>query len=53
MAAYSRTDEFMSGQSTVTRADYDEFGGERVKRWWGGNWNGDFGGATRDMNVDA
>lgn len=23
----------------VTKAEYDEHGGERVKRWWGGNWN--------------
>ncbi|KAH7926202.1 actin-like ATPase domain-containing protein [Leucogyrophana mollusca] len=23
----------------VTRAEYEEWGGERVKRWWGGNWN--------------
>ncbi|KAI0258664.1 actin-like ATPase domain-containing protein [Gloeopeniophorella convolvens] len=23
----------------VTRAEYDEWGGERIKRWWGGNWN--------------
>jgi actin-related protein 5 len=26
-------------QVSVTRAEYDEWGGERVKRWWGGNWN--------------
>lgn len=43
MAAYSRTEEFMSGQCAVTRADYDEFGAERVKKWWGGNWNGEIG----------
>jgi actin-related protein 5 len=24
---------------SVTRAEYDEWGGERVKRWWAGNWN--------------
>ena len=54
MAAYSRTPEFMSGQCAVTRADYDEFGGERVKRWWGGNWNGDFGAREgKEMDVDA
>ncbi|KZS90376.1 actin-like protein Arp5p [Sistotremastrum niveocremeum HHB9708] len=23
----------------VTKAEYDEYGGERVKKWWGGNWN--------------
>jgi len=56
MTAFSRTDEFMSGQCAVTRADYTEFGGERVKRWWGGNLNGDLGDTKRDgnnMNVDA
>jgi actin-related protein 5 len=60
MAAFSRTEEFMSGRCAVTRAEYDEFGGERVKRWWGGNWNGEFGvGASRDekephkMDVDV
>jgi actin-related protein 5 len=26
-------------QVSITRAEYDEWGGERVKRWWGGNWN--------------
>ncbi|KAG6919454.1 hypothetical protein DXG01_005713 [Tephrocybe rancida] len=26
----------------VTREDYEEHGGERVKRWWGCNWNGGF-----------
>lgn len=26
----------------MTRAEYDEMGGERVKRWWGGNWNGGY-----------
>jgi actin-related protein 5 len=24
---------------SITRSEYDEQGGERVKRWWGGNWN--------------
>jgi actin-related protein 5 len=23
----------------VTREEYAEWGGERIKRWWGGNWN--------------
>ncbi|KAE9397615.1 actin-like ATPase domain-containing protein [Gymnopus androsaceus JB14] len=26
----------------MTRAEYDEMGGERMKRWWGGNWNGGY-----------
>ncbi|KIY51189.1 chromatin remodeling complex subunit [Fistulina hepatica ATCC 64428] len=40
MAAFSLTDEFKS--VGVTRAQYDEFGGERIKKWWAGNWNGGF-----------
>lgn len=40
MARFSRSAEF--GATSVTRAEYEEFGGERVKRWWGGNWNGGF-----------
>ncbi|KAI9436991.1 chromatin remodeling complex subunit [Lactarius indigo] len=23
----------------VSKAEYEEWGGERVRRWWGGNWN--------------
>ena len=54
MAAYSRTEEFMSGKYAVSRAEYDEFGGERVKKWWGGNWNGEFTtGVTRDEKMDV
>jgi actin-related protein 5 len=56
MAVYSRTEEFRSGKYAVTKPEYDEFGGERVKRWWGGNWNGEFSiNATREahgMDVD-
>ena len=37
MADFAKTDEF--GRVGVTRAEYEEWGGERVKRWWGGNWN--------------
>ncbi|KAF9040596.1 chromatin remodeling complex subunit [Panaeolus papilionaceus] len=37
MAAFSRTPEF--ARVGVTRAEYDEYGPERVKKWWGGNWN--------------
>jgi len=22
-----------------TRQDYEEHGGERTRKWWGGNWN--------------
>jgi len=37
MADFSKTDEF--GRVSVTREEYEEWGGERIKRWWGGNWN--------------
>lgn len=26
----------------VTREEYQEWGGERIRRWWGGNWNASF-----------
>jgi len=35
MASFSRTEEF--AKVSVTKAEYDEFGGERIKRWWGSN----------------
>ena len=38
MAAFSLTPEFAS--TGLTKAEYEEYGGERIKRWWGGNWNG-------------
>ncbi|KAG8220259.1 hypothetical protein J3R82DRAFT_1308 [Butyriboletus roseoflavus] len=37
MAAFANTEEF--NWVGVTREEYDEWGGERIKRWWGGNWN--------------
>lgn len=37
MADFARTDEF--ARVSVTKAEYEEWGGERIKRWWGGNWN--------------
>jgi actin-related protein 5 len=37
MAAFAKTDEFP--RVCVTREEYEECGGERIKRWWGGNWN--------------
>ncbi|KAI0321914.1 hypothetical protein OF83DRAFT_1161548 [Amylostereum chailletii] len=37
MADFARTDEF--GRVGVSKAQYEEWGGERIKRWWGGNWN--------------
>ena len=37
MAAFAQTEEF--SHVGVTKAEYEEYGGERVRRWWGGNWN--------------
>ncbi len=34
-------DAFAEGRTEITRYMYDEHGGERVRRWWGGNWNGE------------
>ncbi|KAJ8482260.1 hypothetical protein ONZ45_g15010 [Pleurotus djamor] len=42
MARFARTDEFKNGNFAVTREEYEEWGGERIKRWWGGNWNSSF-----------
>lgn len=48
MAAFSRTEEFRRGQCAITKVEYEEYGGERVKRWWGGNWNGEFNTGVQD-----
>jgi actin-related protein 5 len=40
MAAFSRTQDFKT--VAISKEEYEEYGGERVKRWWGGNWNGGF-----------
>ncbi|THU89436.1 actin-like ATPase domain-containing protein [Dendrothele bispora CBS 962.96] len=40
MAKFAMTDEFLG--VGMTREEYEEYGGERVKRWWGGNWNGGY-----------
>ncbi|PPQ97040.1 hypothetical protein CVT26_001298 [Gymnopilus dilepis] len=40
MAAFTQTEEF--AKTGVTKAEYEEYGGERIKRWWGGNWNSEF-----------
>jgi actin-related protein 5 len=37
MAAFAKEPQF--SQVGVTKAEYNELGGEIVKRWWGGNWN--------------
>ncbi|KAJ2926874.1 hypothetical protein H1R20_g10203, partial [Candolleomyces eurysporus] len=41
MAAYAKTGEF--DVNGVSKAEYEEWGGERVKRWWGGNRTGSSG----------
>ncbi|KIK66134.1 hypothetical protein GYMLUDRAFT_70347 [Collybiopsis luxurians FD-317 M1] len=40
MAKFAQTDEF--AKVGMTKAEYEEYGGERLKRWWGSNWNGGF-----------
>ncbi|KAK7468428.1 Actin-related protein 5 [Stygiomarasmius scandens] len=48
MARFAMTDEFTGAGAMdrrgvgMTREEYDEYGAERVKRWWGGNWNGGY-----------
>ena len=37
MAEFAKTAEFPT--VSVTREEYAEWGGERIKKWWGGNWN--------------
>ena len=34
-------------QALVTREEYLEWGGERIKKWWGGNWN-----SAIDLGLD-
>ena len=36
MAAFAQTPGF--SEACITRADYDEHGGEWIRRWFGGNW---------------
>ena len=37
MADFAKRNDF--NHVGVTKAEYEEWGGERIKRWWGGNWN--------------
>ena len=37
MADFAKTDDLE--KVSVTKELYEEWGGERIKRWWGGNWN--------------
>jgi actin-related protein 5 len=38
MAEFSKTQEFVT--VGVSREEYEENGGERIRKWWGGNSNG-------------
>ncbi|KAF8605000.1 actin-like protein Arp5p [Ceratobasidium sp. AG-I] len=40
MSRFASTEEFK--RVMVTKAEYEEWGGERIRRWWGGNWNNAF-----------
>ncbi len=40
MADFAQTSDFPS--VGVSKAEYEEWGGERIRRWWGGNWNSSF-----------
>lgn len=40
MAACSLDDSVW--RHSVTSEEYAEWGGERIRRWWGGNWNSSF-----------
>lgn len=40
MADFAKTAGF--AQVGVTKAEYEEWGGERIKRWWGSNRNASF-----------
>jgi len=37
MANFAKTADFENVQ--ITREEYAEWGSERIKKWWGGNWN--------------
>jgi len=39
MRAFANADKDNMIRYGVSKAEYDEWGGERIKRWWGGNWN--------------
>ncbi|KAF8323004.1 actin-like protein Arp5p [Cantharellus anzutake] len=37
MASFARSSSYTD--ASTSKDEYFEFGGERTKRWWGGNWN--------------
>ncbi|KAJ4485396.1 chromatin remodeling complex subunit [Lentinula aciculospora] len=41
MASFARTKEQFR-MAGMTKSEYEEMGAERLKRWWGSNWNGGF-----------
>ncbi|KAJ3826572.1 chromatin remodeling complex subunit [Lentinula raphanica] len=41
MAKFARNGEEFE-KVGMSKAEYEEMGGERLKRWWGSNWNGSF-----------
>ncbi|THH11372.1 hypothetical protein EW145_g710 [Phellinidium pouzarii] len=40
MAECSLNDTYW--KNSVSNEEYNEWGGERIRRWWGGNWNSSF-----------
>ncbi|KAF8588490.1 actin-like ATPase domain-containing protein [Ramaria rubella] len=39
MCAFANQDRESLVKHGVSKLEYEEWGGERIKRWWGGNWN--------------
>ncbi|KAF8525246.1 chromatin remodeling complex subunit [Hysterangium stoloniferum] len=39
MRAFANADKESLIKFSVSKREYEEWGGERIKRWWGGNWN--------------
>ncbi|KAF8491281.1 hypothetical protein JB92DRAFT_3128430 [Gautieria morchelliformis] len=39
MRAFANADRGEVMKYGVTKLEYEEWGGERIKQWWGGNWN--------------
>jgi len=39
MRAFANADKESMIRYGVSKAEYEEWGGERIKKWWGGNWN--------------
>lgn len=40
MASVAKGSEFGTAQlGAITKADYEEYGSDRIRKWWGGNVN--------------